>query len=67
MILQYVSYGHAHSLADSGGPRPRALGLAHAIDAVLGVRLGDGGSGRRGRFDVLEASEGLSLGLVGSI
>jgi hypothetical protein len=27
------------------------LGLAHAIDAVPGVRLGDGGNGRRGRFE----------------
>jgi hypothetical protein len=52
MILHRVSDGRARSLTDSGGPRPRALGLAHAKDAEPGVRLDDGGNGRRGRFEV---------------
>jgi hypothetical protein len=51
-VLLDVSKLDAHSVTDSGGPRPRALGLAHAIEAVPGVRLSDGGSGRRGRYEV---------------
>jgi hypothetical protein len=35
-----------------GGPRPRALGRVHATDAGPGVRLGDGGAGEEGRFDI---------------
>ena len=51
-ILLDVSKLDARSVTDSGGPRPRALGLAHAIEAGPGVRLGDGDSGRRGRDEM---------------
>jgi hypothetical protein len=39
------------SRIDSGSPRPRALGLVHAIEAVPGVQLGDGGAREEGRFE----------------
>jgi hypothetical protein len=40
-----------HSLIDSGGPRPRALGDNHATDAVPRVRLGDGCARESGQFE----------------
>jgi hypothetical protein len=51
MILHRVSDGRARSLIDSGGPRPQALGLVHATDAVPGGRLGDGCAREEGRFE----------------
>jgi hypothetical protein len=51
-------------MTDSGGPRPRALGLVHATDAMPGVRLGDGGAQDERAGSRKETSEGLSLRLV---
>jgi hypothetical protein len=51
MSFHRVSDGRARLSTDSGGPRPRALGHAHMSDAVLGVRLGDGGTRQWGRFE----------------
>jgi hypothetical protein len=47
-----VSKLDARSVTYFGGPKPRALGLAHAIEAGPGVRLGEGGAGEESRFDV---------------
>jgi hypothetical protein len=50
MSFHRVSDGRACSSTDSGGPKPRVLGHAHATDAMPRGRLGDGCAREEGRF-----------------